>query len=168
MTTETKEAAATETKKLSKQEIVQARIAANVEAIKATVALDIDSLTTSGGKEALQIVAESNGSNLEELKKAQHIEDEFTLTATLVMHDLGKTAAKANAEMKNLSHTFPMTGRNHLDISVGRDGTTDLRMVRHSTNTSAGPLKAAVADFGAAMAIFEAQESAAAATKEKA
>lgn len=153
----------TEPKALTKQE----RIAANVLAIKASMTLDTESSTVTGGKDALQIVAESNNSSLEELKKAHQVEDEFVLTTTMVMHDLGKTAAKANKEMKNLSHTFGMTGRNHLDISVGRGGETDLRMVRHATNTNAGPLKAAVADFGAAMAIFEAAETSAEEVKAK-
>lgn len=171
MTTESKDAqaiASNEGKKLSKKEQTQARIDANVNAIKASMSLDLDSLTTSGGKDALQIVAESKGSTLDALKEAREVEDEFALTTTLVMHDFGKIAAKANKEMKNISHTFGMTGRDHLDISVGRDGSTDLRMVHHATNTNAGPLKVAVADFGAAMAIFEAQESSADAVKEKA
>lgn len=160
-TTTVEAAEAAEPKKMSKKEIAQARIAANVQAIQGMLEPDFDSLTVSGGKDALRHVAESHGSNLDEIKKVHDIENEFALCSTIAMHNIGKLAAKANKEMKSLSHTFPMVGRDHFDVSVNRDGTTDLRMVRHSTNTNAGALKEAVADFGAAMAIFEAQESSA-------
>jgi hypothetical protein len=155
-------------KKLSKKEIAQQRIAANVAAIEATLVLDSDALTVTGGKEALAIVAEANGSNMDEIKRVQAIEDEFTLCSTMAMHNLATQAAKANKEMQTISNSFPMVGRSHLDVAVHRSGQTDLRMVRHSTNTNAGPLKEAVANFATAMAIYEAQESSAAEVKEKA
>ena len=56
---------------LSQKEIAQQRIAANVAAIEATLVLDTDALTVTGGKEALAIVAEANGSNMDEIKRVQ-------------------------------------------------------------------------------------------------
>lgn len=165
MTTETQDTTA---KKLSKKEIAEARMAANVQAVEAMLEADHDSGNVTGGKEAFGLVVASNGLDMDTVKAVDSAKAEFAAVGAKVLHNLAKTGFRANPELQSFSVSLPMNGRDHLDIAANRDGTTDLRMVQHSTNTNAGVLKETCSDFAAAMAIFEAQESSREEAKSKA
>lgn len=164
-TQETAEVVAAEgkDKKLSKREIVAARIEAQAQHMVGLI--DHDEVNKSGkaefGRAAYEHVMTNHGFDMDTTKRFHDAEHEFAASGTRATHILAGQAMRANAEMKTVTGSFQMVGRDHMDVSANRDGTTDVRMVRHAVNSTSGSLKEIVSGFAAAQAIFEARESSA-------